>query len=212
VRGILLTGGEIPDRRNPDGSAVTNYFPRSGAGGRERAYAVLPLRRSGLSPDFLLGMKQNAHYTCVIEELIGQPDFDLVAVVRHPLATIRSWRSATDLPISRGRLPAAERLWPELVALAESTDDVLLRQVHIYRMFCERYLAFGARLRLLRYEDIVRDKTLLSTPYARGYVREIALHADTTVADAAETALIGAYLRQHCPVAYQLYPDLRESG
>jgi hypothetical protein len=208
VRGVLLAGGAVPDRRRPDGSAVTNYFPRSGSGGRTQAFAVLPLRRTGLSPDFLLGMKQNAHYTCVLEELVGHADFEVVAIIRHPLATIRSWRSA-NLPISDGRLPAAERFWPELARLADDSQDVLLRQVHIYRMFCERYCALGERVRLLRYEDIVRDPSILGVMSGRRYARQVALdNGNNASGDAAEDATIRAYLREHCPIAYELYPDL----
>ena len=206
VRAVFLDGGEVPDRRHPDGAAITNYFPRGSTGSRTRAYSVVPVRRSGLSADFLLGMKQNAHYTCVLEQLTGYEDFAVLAIIRDPVATIRSWRS-TDVPISAGRLPAAERFWPEIAALAAMTEDVLLRQVSIYRMFCERYLAQGARVHLLRYEDMVRDPSRLSAMCGRRYVREIAVRRDESAPDADEVRMIRSYLREYCPVAAELYPE-----
>jgi hypothetical protein len=210
VRRVLQAGGEIPDRRLPDGAAITNYFPSAGDGSRAIAYVVQPLRRAGLDDDFLLGMKQNAHYTCIIEELVGHADFDVIAIVRHPLATIRSWRSAKNLPINDGRLPAAEPLWPELAALKTDTADVLLRQVLIYRMFCERYLALGERVRVVRYEDLVTNPDYFGEIYARPRVRRVDLQpVSAGAADDAETAQIQAYLRAHCPIAWQLYPELR---
>jgi hypothetical protein len=206
VRRVLLADGEVPDRRQADGSAVTNYFPRSSQGGRTRAYTVLPLRRPGLSGDFLLGMKQNAHYSCVLPELAGQTDFAILAIIRDPVATILSWRS-TDLPISEGRLPAAERFWPEIAELATATDDVLLRQVLIYRIFCERYQRLRDRVRLLRYEELIGDPSMLTRTFARQYVRQVSVRQDDVTPAAADVEKIRAYLRAHCPIAEELYPN-----
>jgi hypothetical protein len=207
VRRQLLEGGEVADRRAEDGSAVTNYFPRAADGTRASAYALRPFVRPGLSADFLLGMKHNAHYTCALEQFIGHEDFTVIAIVRHPLAAIRSWRSAAHLPIGAGRLPAAERLWPEIAALASQTDDVLLRQAHIYRLFCERYLALGDRIHLARYEDIIANPDRLAAICARDYVRAVDVKPTPMPADD-ESARIVRYLREHCAVARELYPDL----
>ncbi len=208
VRGILQSGGAVPDRRRRDGSAVCNYFPRDSAEGDSGAYAISPFSRSGLSGNFLLGMKHNAHYACILCELVEQPAFAVVAVIRHPVPTILSWRSL-DLPVSQGRMPAGERFWPELAAVPESTDDILLRQVLIYRLFCERFLLLRPRIKLLRYEDIVADPSILGNSFGRGYVRKIEIERrEPTFTDDTQTQQIRAYLRRYCQIAWELYPDL----
>ncbi|HST28758.1 MAG TPA: hypothetical protein VLK26_10365 [Rudaea sp.] len=206
VRARLAAGGDVMDRRGPGGEAVTNYFPRAADGQRAPAHALQAFRRPCLGADFLLGMKHNAHYTCALSELSSGEGFDAIAIVRDPLATLRSWRSARDLPISQGRLPAAERLWPELARLAD-VDDILLRQVGIYRLFCERYLALADRVRVLRYEDMSRDPGTLARCCGRAFVRVVAL-APTPPVEDEETALILARLREHCAIACRLYPEL----
>ena len=209
VRKILAGGGEVADRRSSDGAAVTNYFPLASDGSRQPAYALQPFRRSGLSADFLLGMKQNAHYSCVLDEFAGHDDFTVIAIVRHPLATLRSWRSAKHLPISQGRLPAAERFWPELAAIAESTQDILLRQLQIYRVFCERYRALGARIHLLRYEDVVSDvNSIAAICGGRDYVRAVDIKQNPVIAGDEEAAEIVRTVREYCAVACELYPEL----
>jgi hypothetical protein len=208
VREVLLGGGEVSDRRAANGSAVTNYFPLASDGSRQPAYALQPFRRSGLSADFLLGMKQNAHYSCILDELARHEDFTIVAIVRHPLATIGSWRSAARLPIGHGRLPAAERFWPEIAHQAASTPDILLRQVGIYRLFCERYRALGSRIHLLRYEDIVDKPELLSAICGRDYVRTVEVNPTALPAGNEEMDAIARCVREHCAVASELYPDL----
>lgn len=99
VRDMFLSGDAVPDRRNGDGSAISDYFPHAADRRRVRAYDVVPVRRNNLTPDFLLAMKHNAHYTCILDELVSLPGFVSLAVIHHPLPTILSWRSLA-LPIS----------------------------------------------------------------------------------------------------------------
>lgn len=208
VRKILSAGESVPDRRGEDGRAVTDYHAGT-RGGRGRGYEseMESFSRQGLSADFLLGMKHNAHYTCVLDALVACGQFRIVAVVRHPLATIRSWRSLT-LPISDGRLPAGERFWPELAAVAASADDVLLRQVRIYELFCARYARLSDRISLLRYEDIVSDPGLVCRTFGKRAVRDISLRATGRVAMDTEAGRIAACLRKFAPHACTLYPDI----
>lgn len=207
TRKILLAGGSVEDRRHIDGSAITDYH--TSATGRESrdVCAAVSFSRQGLSADFLLGMKHNAHFSCVLDDLVECGRFRIVAVVRHPLAVIRSWR-ALDLPISRGRLPAGERFWPELAAITASTNDVLLRQVRIYELFCARYARLADRITLLRYENIVADPGLVARGFAKHPVRAISVRAVATTAQDADAGLIAARLRDLAPCACTFYPDI----
>jgi hypothetical protein len=212
VRAVLISGAEVLDRRDGDGSAVTDYFPRESRAdaNARQAYEIVPRAPGNLDTDFLLAMKHNAHYTCILDELADHPGFRVMAVIRHPVPTILSWRSL-EIPISQGRLPAAERFWPEIAAIARRTDDILLRQVMIYGMFCERYRRLQRKLKLFRYEDVIADRSILSDFLGRSYLGDVAVRNASGSYGAAELAAIPTiqkYLRNHSPIALEYYPDL----
>ena len=203
VRRDLLAGDGVVDRRRPDGTAVSDYF-RDG----DRPYELVEFRRSGLSENFLLGMKHNAHYSCVLPRIVAQPVFSVIAIVRHPLDVIRSWQSV-DIPVRQGRLPAAENFWPDIADIARQTDDILLRQVLIYERFCERFMALRGKLALLRYEDIVRDPDVVAHAFGKNFARRVAIEIrERSFPNSDDVAAIRRYLRTHCPNARQLYPDI----
>lgn len=207
TREVLLAGASVPDRRHIDGSAITDYH--SGVTGRESQdfSAAVSFSRQGLSTDFLLGMKHNAHFSCVLDDLVECGRFRIVAVIRHPLAVIGSWRGL-DLPISRGRLPAGERFWPELAAITASTNDVLLRQARIYELFCARYARLADRITLLRYENIVSDPDLVARQFAKPAIRTIPVRAIAPTVQDAQAGRIAACLRELAPCACAFYPDI----
>jgi hypothetical protein len=200
VRAELLAGNPVVDRRGGDGSPVSDYF--------ERPYQLIDFKRADLSDDFLLGMKHNAHYSCVLKQLVAQPAFNVIAIVRHPLDVIRSWQSV-DIPIRQGRLPAAERFWPEIADIAQRTDDILLRQVLIYERFCERFLERRDVLTLLRYEDIVRDTGVVSRALGKAFVRLPPVEIrERPRPDTGNDATVRRYLKTHGANARALYPDI----
>lgn len=157
---VLGCGGAIVDRRAPDGAAITNYFATSKSGRRPAVATSRTRSKSGLAPDFFLCAKHNALYTGVLAELIIARSFKIVAIVRHPVPVIASWRSLA-LPISRGRLPAGERYWPELRSLTNSDQPLLRKQVLIFELLCRRYLEHQDAISILRYEDIRLDPHIL---------------------------------------------------
>jgi hypothetical protein len=203
VRRDLLTGNGVVDRRRADGTPVSNYFRND-----ERPYEFIDFRRSGLTENFLLGMKHNAHYSCVLPQLVVEPAFSVIAIVRHPLDVIRSWQ-AVDIPIRQGRLPAAETLWPEIAGIARQTDDVLLRQVLVYEKFCERFTALRGKLVLLRYEDIVSEPAIIARTLGKNFARTTPIkNQDRSRLASDDVATISRYLRTYCPRARELYPDI----
>ena len=207
VRRDLLAGGKVVDRRRADGAPVSDYFGQSDSGAKV-TYELVDFSRSGLSENFLLGMKQNAHYSCVLPQLVRRPAFAVIAVVRHPLDVIRSWQRV-DIPIREGRLPAAEKLWPEIAEISRATDDILLRQVLVYERFCERFLELRGTLTLLRYEDIVSDPAMIARALGKDLARTPPMEIrNRPRSPSNDDAAIRRYLKTNCPNARELYPDI----
>jgi hypothetical protein len=154
VRRTILAGGAVLDRRNADGSAVTNYFADSEPGRpREPAGDWRAVSRPGLSRDFTLGIKHNALYAAALPEIVQRRLFRVVAIIRDPVAVLTSWRSL-NLPVSAGRLPAAERFWPEMAALTWSEMDLVEKQIRMIDLFCCRF-AEWATASIVSYEMFV---------------------------------------------------------
>src|SRR5690606_21718614 len=92
LRRQLVEGEPVPDRRAGDGSATTNYYRVEG-GKMESSFEVLPFTRPGLSAEFTLAIKHNGPYLAVLPQLIALKAFIFIAIVRHPVEVLHSWRS-----------------------------------------------------------------------------------------------------------------------
>ena len=148
--------GQVPD--NPFASQ------RDAAGQRRREAERGRIRvDKPLGPSFVLAIKHNAAFTALLPELAGY--FDTVAIVRNPLAVLSSWHSV-DLPVSRGRLPAGERLDPLLAARLDAEQDLIARQLLLLDWLFDRYQRFLPRGRVLAYEEVVASGgTLLADAF-----------------------------------------------
>ena len=160
TRRALLAGKAVSDKRGSDGAPVTDYFPVTAPGRREAAFTVRNVSRTGLSPDFVLGVKHNALYAAVLPQIVATGRFRVVALVRDPVAVLRSWQSL-DLPISQGRLPAAERFWPEMAALTHSNMALVEKQIRIYDLLCRRFADLSHRIDVIHYEALVANPAQL---------------------------------------------------
>jgi hypothetical protein len=161
VRRAILSGGSVLDRRRADGAPVTDYFSdRLPDGRRGAAFVMRSIHRSGMSADFVLGVKHNALYAAVLPEIVESGRFRVVAIVRNPVAALMSWQ-AVDLPISRGRLPAGERFWPELVALGRADLDLTERQIRICDLIMHRFGQLADRIAVIPYEVFTADPAQL---------------------------------------------------
>jgi hypothetical protein len=212
VRSILLAGGSVEIRASSDGVAVTNFFDQSAGGRKRKPLTFAPMSRAGLSPGFLLAMKHNAHYSCVLEELAATPGFCVLAIVRNPVATLLSWRSL-DVPISKGRLPIAEPFWPEVAAAGRSTPDILLAQVRILELLFQRYTALSEKIAIIRLEDMIAKPDLLNTALGRKQRRPVTIEASrlSSSTPLKELKLLQDYVTAHCPTARHYYP-VSENG
>jgi len=161
VRRTILSGGSVLDRRRAAGAPVTDYFsdPLSD-GRRELAVTTRGIHRSRLSPDFVLGVKHNALYTAVLPEIVQSGRFRVIAIIRDPVSVLMSWQML-DLPISRGRLPAGERFWPELAALGRADLDLTDKQIRICDLLLYRYGQLADRIAVIPYEVFTADPAQL---------------------------------------------------
>lgn len=134
----------------------SNYFKRtvSPFGTQaERTYELREAVATVMNESFTLALKNNAQFTSCLEALLAHKEFTVLAVVRHPLACLLSWRSLR-MPVSFGKLPAGERFSRELRKVAK-LEDVLLAQVKILDWFFGVYFSLRDRVQLVRYEDFV---------------------------------------------------------
>ena len=161
IRAVLVSGGDVLDRRTTDGKALSNYFSSDNEKvPRHSIYAETSRSHHDLSATFTLGMKHNALYTAALPELTALGCFTVIAIVRDPADAIASWLSLT-LPVSFGRLPAAERYWREMNALTTQAIDLCEKQILICELFCARYLSLAPAVQLLRFEDFVHSPSLI---------------------------------------------------
>jgi hypothetical protein len=133
--------GEVPD--NP---SKAEQGPRKSKDTRSKIKVD-----KTLSQDFTLVLKHNAGFTAVLDGLVKE--FRVYAVLRNPLAVVSSWN--TNFGANRGRIPAAERVDPELREALDSLPDPLDRQLHILNWFYERCQRFIPEENFIRYEDVV---------------------------------------------------------
>ncbi len=162
LRATLRAGGSVTDRRSADGSPLTNYFHERAAGPRQPAFIECENARPGLSRHFFLGVKHNALYCATLPEIARRAHFGIIAVVRHPADVVASWHTLS-LPVSSGKLPAAERYWPEMRELTHATLPLLDKQLLIYELLCKRLQSLDARVAIIRYEEMIRNPALVLT-------------------------------------------------
>lgn len=162
MRLTLGSGGSIMDRRSPDGDVVTNYFSSAQSGtDRKQNYREIPRSIASISEDFVLGIKHNGLFSSALKELRDRPNLRVICLVRNPVPVLRSWDSL-DLPVREGRLPSAEKYWPELLNESVSVGrSQLQRQLDLYLALVERYVMSGSKI--FRYEDIVRNPSIFVT-------------------------------------------------
>jgi len=208
IRLQYLRGLPINDRRYDTGEPLTNYFTKS-QGTVHSLSKEIPLDKPGLSEDFLLASKHNAHYTAVLPSILQLTDLSVIAVIRHPISTILSWRSL-QLPVSKGRLPAGEKYWKELRMWIDQRHSLMTTQVGIYELFCKRYLTFGDKIKLIRYEDLVSDEYLLARFLGRSVKRKVEIQNPNLDNEypVHEIDAIRRILLEIAPCSLDLYPDL----
>jgi hypothetical protein len=106
-----------------------------------------------LTKDFLLVIKQNAHFTFLLSELASQ--YPCYAIIRNPVATIASWNTI-EAPVARGNLTVLKTLNPTLYWELEAIPQLLARQARLAHELFQRYLGL-APLEVIRYENMIES-------------------------------------------------------
>lgn len=106
-----------------------------------------------LQEDFTLVIKQNAHFTFLLEPL--NLLYPLYTIIRNPVSTIASWNTI-QAPVSKGNLTVLKGLRPALFEELERIPDLLDRQVRLLHELYLPYLLLRKE-QLIRYEDIVQS-------------------------------------------------------
>ncbi len=106
-----------------------------------------------LSEDFYLVIKQNAHFTFLLDRLREQ--YPCFAVIRNPVSTIASWNTI-QAPVARGNLTVLKTLNPGLYEELERIPGLLDRQVRLAHELFACYLQLGEE-QLIRYEQMAES-------------------------------------------------------
>ena len=207
LRKKFLAGEPVRDRRRQNGAALTNYFS-AGAGGMKTHYEMVGLTRAGLSPDFTLAVKHNGPYLAILKPILDIGWFRVIAIVRNPIEVIASWR-ALDLPISRAEMPAAAPYWPRLAEIIQSGDELLIKQAKIYDLMCRRIHNLRDRMKVILYEDMVRNPALLSDAAGVSSAPSSALiEKPPRIISDTEREVIALALRAHGEFYRHFYPEI----
>ncbi|MFZ1343726.1 sulfotransferase domain-containing protein [Thiothrix eikelboomii] len=140
-------GGQVPD--NP----MAGFDPITGKRIRVLDGRLVEINKP-LEPDFCLAIKQPAFFTAILKDLVTTDSLRCFALIRNPLAVLLSWNSV-EMPVSRGRVPAAEAFAPELKLSLEQIEDVYDRQVLLLDWFFQQYLTYLPAKQILFYEATI---------------------------------------------------------
>lgn len=125
-----------------------------------------------LSTDFILVIKQNAHFTFLLNELKNK--FPCFVVIRNPLTTIASWNSI-EAPVSNGNLTVLKGLNQMLFERLNTIDDLFLRQITLYNEIVKNYFMIHKK-NIIRYEDLIK-----TSGKALSVITESAMNLDETM-------------------------------
>ncbi|GGE00842.1 sulfotransferase [Planktosalinus lacus] len=104
-----------------------------------------------LSPDYVLVIKHNGHFTFLLKELKNH--FPCYSVIRNPVSTIASWNSI-NVPVSKGNLTVLKGLNPVLFEDLNTIGDLFLRQIALYNEIVKSYSLLNEK-NIIRYEDLI---------------------------------------------------------
>ncbi|WP_363321928.1 sulfotransferase [Phreatobacter sp.] len=157
LRVKLSQGGTVIDRRTADGKAVTNYFSGTRDDqNRPASYDLVEWRAPSVDKNTIIASKHNGLYLSALTEF-AKTTLKIICVLRDPASAIRSWQSIPDIPVSHGKMPAAEKFWPSIYNRTEITASLLERQVLICESIFARIHNLGNRSITIKYEDIVQS-------------------------------------------------------
>lgn len=161
TRQKLLKGIPVEERRGERGEAVTNYYRKEpDAAEVNKSVSFMDFTRSGLTPDFTLAIKHTSPFLAILRQLAELKAFTIVAIVRHPVGVIGSWREV-PIPPGRGEMPGAMVYWNEMRELVQRPMDLLDKQVRMVDLICKRLHNLRDVVHVIRYEDLIEEPGML---------------------------------------------------
>ena len=142
-------GGEIRD------NAAGDQVDRAGTRARKTEHGRITFDKP-LSQDFTLAIKHPAAFTALLETL--SKNFECVAIVRNPLATLSSWNSLEWLPLKDGHSPIGEKLDVDLGRVLAKETDPIERQIRILEWFYDRVRRFLPDNAVIKYEELIASR------------------------------------------------------
>jgi hypothetical protein len=203
----------VQERRRAHSRLVAHTVPDNWFGDARTAAGFRPKLASRgelvvdkpLGPDYLLAVKHVAAFTAILPTAVTQ--FPVYAVVRNPLATLASWHSV-DLTAGLGRVPAAERLAPELAARLAAIDDALDRQIFLLGWFHAQFHRHLPERSVIRYEALIASGgAALSViePAASGLAARLANHNRSPLYDRHTMLALGERLLRSDGAVWAFY-------
>lgn len=176
-------GGQVPD--NP----MAGVDPNTGKRIRVLDGRLVQINKK-LSNDFYLAIKQPAFFTAILKDLVASGLFNCFAVVRNPLSVLLSWNSV-EMPVSQGRVPAAEAFAPELKQQLDHIPDVYDRQVFLLDWFFQQYINYLPSEHILFYEE-----TIKSNGKSLGKISPLAYHLSESLSSKNNNHLYSGTLKK----------------
>jgi hypothetical protein len=172
TRRMFLDMEPVGDLRAPDGMPLTDglYDPRQkfkelrveGSDKPVQEPELTYFIRQGLSPDFTLAIRHHSLFTSILPSLVKFKHFKVIAVIRHPLDVLTSWRKLPKPVLGKGNPHGISRFWPEALAIMESKTEMADRMVQLYDAFLGRYHELREHIHIVKYEDILERPHLIS--------------------------------------------------
>ena len=141
--------GEIRD------NAAGDQVDRAGKRTRKTEHGRITFDKP-LSQDFTLAIKHPAAFTALLETL--SKNFDCLAIIRNPLATLSSWNSLDWLPLKDGHSPIGEKLDVDIARVLAKETDPIERQIRILEWFYDRFRRFLPDNGVIKYEELVASR------------------------------------------------------
>jgi len=171
---------------------------------------VVFFTKPGLTDDFILAMRHHTLFTSLLPTLVKFKHFKIIAVIRHPLDVLDSWRRMKQPFIGRGNPHGIARFWPEALAIAESSAEEVDRFVQLYDAYIQRYHEVREHIHIIKYEDVANDPAMvgrlfgLDSPSAAAHLIE----KNPRVMITAEAALLKERFHKYGVFTKLYYTDI----
>lgn len=154
-------------------------------------------------------IKSNTFFTAILDNLASSKQYEIVAIVRNPIAVIKSWRSL-NIPVSRGELKIAE-IYSDKVKKTSLTKDLLKKQVKNLDWFYAQYFIHKGNITVVRYEDLIESPSKMVSKVIQNKTpvpSNLISMNNSSHYNHSETAEIENCVNEHAQFYKHFYPQL----